>query len=217
MSLGMCRAVLYSFRVEKSDQYGVWIRQTTNSRADPRVSDKYKDGFQVHGVTTDIELSGTCGSMAIFEENWTIAPTGSKALKEFIRKIQTSGSLPTVHCTGCDIQIRKFMEGIYLLTMIPTQSAMSGNVVSYQLKYQIENGFAFGEELWNFDFDCPTESFEFNFRFSDECLPGHFQAHHRSDGKDSPYPHSQKDHHYQISASNVQSGESIVVKWKWHH
>ena len=179
------------------------------------LTEKFKEGFRVLTMATDVHLSGTYGSFASFEERWSIAPSRPSVRKEFIRKIHTSGSLQNITCDGCDIQMRKFMEGVFLLTLIPHPPSGTDNIVSYQLKYDITDGFAPSEEFWTFDFDCFTERFQFTFHFADECAPERFHTQQKSRGENSLCTHVQKDNDYEIVGSQTQSGNSLVFKWNW--
>jgi len=56
------------------------------------------------------------------------------------------------------------------------------------MSYTIRNGFALGEEFWNFDFDSPMIDFGYTFEFEETCIPTNFTAMHRIENKDIPLP-----------------------------
>jgi len=183
------------------------------------LTERFKDAFRVLETRTVVGLSGINGSSAIFSEVWKLTPIRSASMTEFIRKIQTSGALVDISCDSCETQMRKFMEGVFLVNITPPAPAVSGDIVNYRLNYKIHNGFAAGGEFWNFDFDCPTENFVFIFEFNAECIPNQFSAVKHSSGKNIPISYK-KDcsdgvYRYEITAQNVPSGDSLTFKWKW--
>jgi len=183
------------------------------------LTEGFKGGFRVLGTKTTVSLSRLNGAFAAFSEEWTLTPTGSDNMPGFVRKIQTRGVLSNVSCEKCEARIQKFMEGIFLLTIVPPSPVPPDQTVDYHLSYDIGNGFAPGEVFWNFDFVCPIDRFSYTFVFEKECLPKGFSAVRRSghteDAVDCRKIELARGVQYEASAQDVPHGDSIVFKWTW--
>lgn len=183
------------------------------------LTERFKDSFNFLECSTNVKLFGTNGSIAMFQEEWRLVPLKPGNIPEFTRKIQTAGLLTDIASEPCEAQMRKFMEGVYLITISPPIAASQNKMLAYRLNYKVSNGFAPGEEFWNFDFDCTVEHFTYTFQFSEECIPAQFQALQRSDEKKSILTHEHYQtngmHHYIVEAKDIPSGNAINFKWKW--
>jgi hypothetical protein len=161
-------------------------------------------------------LSGRNGAECSIAERWALVPLRSSWMPEFIRKIQTAGVLHGVVSTECEAQVRKFMEGVYLVTLI--RRGGDAHEIGYTLRYSISNGFAAGEEFWNFDFDSPTNRFAYTFDFAAECAPKEFRAVYRDGSNETSLTPTVSEGDrvtYRVTAMDVPSGTAIAFKWRW--
>ncbi len=181
---------------------------------------KFKGGILVDHVETHVRFSGPNGEKAKFLEKWTITPEKENA-KAFYRKIQTSGTLQDIRCDTCEIQTRKFMEGVLLLTITPNTPLHKGKPFTYNLEYTILNGFCPGEEYWNFDIESFTEQLKYTVSFNQKCQPTSFKALLRDPSRNSstvistPASKTKQTTGYSVNISNLPIGAMLVVKWKW--
>lgn len=181
------------------------------------LTEKFKNSFRVHRTKTTVKLSGPHGRSAKFDELWELSPLRSGPMREFFRKIQTAGQLRDIECTDCDVRVSRFMEGVILLAMVPSDQNQSS--MQYALRYTVVGGFAPAEEFWNFDFDCPTDFFEYGFQFAAECRPHNFRASYRVSGDDTSIDPTIEERADStligIQMKNVPSGAVISFKWSW--
>jgi hypothetical protein len=134
------------------------------------------------------------------------------------RKIRTDGILTELSGDHVTVEKRKFMEGVYFLTILLDRPRRKDDAYEYNLTYDIRDGFVQKDEYWNFDVETNIAEFVYDFDFSGATDVESFTA-FRKEGSDSTsqteLPVEREQRRFTIRDSDLKIGQSVLFRWTW--
>lgn len=182
------------------------------------LSRRFVGTFAAEVVDVTVRLDGRRGAEATFREQWNLVAQRYE-VEELYRVIQSDGELVDVSVQGANAEVTQIQTDTSMVRIRPLESVPVGETFSYELEYEIQDGFSGPREYWNYSVDCETEQLDYSFdfplfavgKFTAEVTPKNGST--RSlEARRTRLP---KREAFAISTSGLGAGDRIAFSWEW--
>lgn len=178
--------------------------------------DKFSGGVHIERGHCKVSFEGHRGSKSCFSESWRVR-IEAEAADLMYRKLRSDGVVEELHSKGATVEKKKFMEGIYFLTIVFGRFLRKDDTHDYDLTYRIHDGFQQPVEFWNFDVEANTDEILHEFDFSATQGVDYFRAFLKpGTGKEEVAMRVDENQgQFSVRATGLAIGQSILFRWKW--